>query len=277
MITDLYGKAQAAAMTLRDRIEERRPRVAFVLGSALGGFAERCEMAIAVPYAEVPHMRAPTAAGHAGRFVSGRVEGLEILALSGRLHYYEGYSLEDVTFPVRVLAALGVEAVVLTNAAGGVDLSFGPGDLMLIEDHINMTGVNPLRGRNDERLGPRFPDMTETYDPALRATLAEVAAAAAITVRTGVYAGLSGPSYETPAEVRMLRTLGAHAVGMSTVAEAIVARHAGMRIAGVSCITNAAAGTTGSPLTHDDVMKTAEASARAFETLLAGFCRKLSA
>lgn len=277
MITDLFLKVQTAAVALRDRIEERRPTTAFVLGSALGGFADRCESAISVPYDDVPHMRTPTAAGHAGRFVSGTVEGLEVLVLSGRLHAYEGYALEDVTFPIRLVAALGVETLVLTNAAGGVDPSFAAGDLMLVEDHMNLTGANPLVGPNDDRLGPRFPDMTNLYDSGLRAILGEVADGLGIRLRHGVYAGLSGPTYETPAEVRMLGLLGAHAVGMSTVPEAIVARHAGLRLAGVSCITNAAAGHSGSPLSHTEVMETAARSASAFEALLAGLCGRLSA
>jgi purine-nucleoside phosphorylase len=276
MTSDLYFQLQAATVALRDRIDERKPRAAFVLGSALGGFAARCESAIAVPYDEVPHMRTPTAAGHAGRFVSGTVEGLEVLVLSGRLHYYEGYALEDVTFPIRLAAALGAETIVLTNAAGGVDPSFVAGDVMLIEDHLNLTGTNPLIGPNDDRLGPRFPDMTNLYDPELRAVFEEVGGGLGIPLKRGVYAGLSGPSYETPAEVRMLGALGAHAVGMSTVPEAIVARHAGMRVAGVSCIANAAAGHSNVPLTHTDVMETVARSAHAIESLLAGVCGRLS-
>jgi purine-nucleoside phosphorylase len=251
--------------------------VAFVLGSALGAFAARCEDPIPVAYSEVPHMRSPTVAGHAGRFVSGEIEGLGALVLSGRLHGYEGYAPEEVTFPVRVLAALGVETLVLTNAAGGVDPSFAPGDLMLVEDHINLPGANPLRGPNDERLGTRFPDMTKAYDAALGEAVAAAAADAAVALRRGVYAGVAGPSYETPAEVRMLGALGAHAVGMSSVHEAIVARHAGLRLAAVSCITNRAAGISGSPLAHTDVMETAERAASALGSVLAALCRRLSA
>jgi purine-nucleoside phosphorylase len=276
-MNDTYFKAQAAAVALRDRIEERRPRAAIVLGSALGSFAGLVEDAIPVAYSEVPHMRAPTAAGHSGRFVSGSVGGLEVLVLSGRLHYYEGYALEEVTVPVRLVAALGVETLVLTNAAGGLDPSFAPGDLMVIEDHLNLVGASPLRGPNDERLGPRFPDMTGLYDPALCAALEEIGPELGITLRRGVYAGVAGPSYETPAEVRMLHALGAHAVGMSTVPEAIVARHAGLRLAGISCITNSAAGISGRPLTHTEVMETAERSAGALDAVLAGLCRRLSA
>lgn len=275
-MTDIFFRSQAAATALRDRIDDRQPRVALVLGSALGRFADRCEDAIPVAYSEVPHLRTPTTAGHAGRFVAGRVEGLDVLVLSGRLHYYEGYTLEEVTFPIRVLAALGVETLVLTNAAGGIDPSFAAGDLMTIDDHLNLTGVNPLRGQNDDRLGPRFPDMTNAYDAGLRETIVAAAADTGVALRRGVYAGVAGPCYETPAEIRMLASLGAHAVGMSTVAEAIVARHAGLRLAGVSCITNAAAGITGSPLSHTEVMETAERSVRAFDAVLAGLCRRLA-
>jgi purine-nucleoside phosphorylase len=274
--SETYIRAQAAAVALRDRIDERQPLAAFVLGSALGGFAERCEGAISVPFADIPHMRTPTAEGHAGRFVSGTVAGLPVLMLSGRLHYYEGYSLDEVTFPVRILAAMGVKTLVLTNAAGGVDPTFEPGDLMLIEDHVNLTGSNPLVGRNDDRLGPRFPDMSHAYDKELAELFDEEANRIGITLRRGVYAGLTGPSYETPAEVRMLRHLGAHAVGMSTVSEAIVARHAGLRLAGVSCITNAAAGHAGGALTHTEVMETASRAAGAFEALLTAVCGRLA-
>jgi purine-nucleoside phosphorylase len=276
MTSELYFHVTTAAAALRDRIEERHPRLAVVLGSALGGFASRCEDAIPVAYSEVPHMRTPTAAGHAGRFVSGRVEGLDVLVLSGRLHYYEGYGLDEVTFPVRVVAALGIETLVLTNAAGGLDPAFAAGDLMLIEDHINLTGENPLRGPNDERLGPRFPHMADLYDAGLREAVGSVADELGVALRRGVYAGVAGPSYETSAEIRMLRALGADAVGMSTVPEAIVARHAGLRLAGISCITNAAAGASGGALTHTEVMTVAERSAGAFDALLAGLCRRLA-
>lgn len=275
MITDLFLKVQTAAVALRDRIEERRPTTAFVLGSALGGFADRCESAISVPYDDVPHMRTPTAAGHAGRFVSGTVEGLEVLVLSGRLHAYEGYALEDVTFPIRLVAALGVETLVLTNAAGGVDPSFAAGDLMLVEDHMNLTGANPLVGPNDDRLGPRFPDMTNLYDSGLRAILGEVADGLGIRLRHGVYAGLSGPTYETPAEVRMLQALGADVVGMSTVPEVIVARAIGMRVAGISCVTNLASGISPHPLSHAEVIETTALVASRFEALVERFVERL--
>jgi purine-nucleoside phosphorylase len=274
-IGGLYEKSRIAAAVLKDAIDERQPRVALVLGSALGGLADACEAPIEIPFSEVPHLREPTAEGHAGRFVSGRIGGLEVLAMSGRLHAYEGHDLDDVTFPVRIFAQLGVEIVVLTNAAGALDESFAVGDLMVIEDHINLTGRNPLVGPNDERLGPRFPDMSTAYDPELRALLAECAVEEGIAVRSGVYVGLLGPSYETPAEIRALRTLGGGAVGMSTVPEAIVARHAGLRVIGVSCITNVPSGHAG-PLSHDEVMREASAAAGRFSRLLETFCRRLA-
>lgn len=276
MTTDSYSRIQLATSVLREHLDGREPRAAFVLGSALGPFAEAVGDAVSVPFSEIPHLRSPTAEGHAGRFVAGTVRGLPVLVMSGRLHAYEGWELDEVTFPIRVIAALGVETIVLTNAAGGIDLSFAAGDLMVIEDHLNLTGANPLTGPNDDRLGPRFPDMTNAYDPALRELLHLAAARIGLTLRGGVYAGLSGPNYETAAEVRMLRAIGAHAVGMSTVYEAIVARHSGLRLAGISCITNAAVGDASSPLSHTEVMNTALRSAESFQALLEGFCEKLA-
>lgn len=276
MTTDSYSRIQLAASVLREHLDGREPRVAFVLGSALGPFADAVHDAVSVPFDEIPHLRSPTAAGHAGRFVAGSVRGVSVLVMSGRLHPYEGWELEEVTFPIRIMAALGVEIVVLTNAAGGVDLSLAAGDLMVIEDHLNLTGANPLTGPNDDRLGTRFPDMTNAYDPELREMFYVAAAKLGFTLRGGVYAGLAGPTYETPAEVRMLRAIGAHAVGMSTVHEAIVARHSGLRLAGVSCITNAAVGEASSPLSHTEVMNTALRSAESFQALLEGFCEKLA-
>lgn len=272
----LHDRAVEAAANIRIQIGPKTPKIAFVLGSALGGFADRCQNAVSVDFADVPYVKEPTTIGHAGRFLVGDIAGTEVLVVSGRLHSYEGHSLEDVTFPVRVVAALGVPSIVLTNASGGLDPTFRVGDLMLIEDHINLTGENPLRGPNDERLGPRFPDMTNAYDPALRSLFAEVAADEGIDLKRGVYVGVSGPCYETPAEIRMFQMLGGHAVGMSTVPEAIVARHSGLRLAGISCITNAAAGITGTPLSHDEVMVAAKQYADAFAGLLEGVCRKIS-
>jgi len=276
MTTDAYSRIQLATSVLREHLDGRDPRTAFVLGTALGPFADAVTDAVSVPFHEVPHLRSPTAEGHAGRFVAGTVRGLPVLVMSGRLHPYEGWDLAEVTFPIRVMAALGIELVVLTNAAGGVDPMLAAGDLMLIEDHLNLTGANALIGQNDDRLGPRFPDMTNAWDQASRDTFNLAAAKLGLSIRSGVYAGVSGPNYETPAEVRMLRALGAHAVGMSTVHEAIVARHSGLRLAGISCITNAAAGEASSPLSHTEVIDTALRSAGAFQALLEGFCEKLA-
>lgn len=276
MTTDAFSRIQLATSVLREHLDGREPRVAFVLGSALGPFADAVQDAVSVPFDEIPHLRSPTADGHAGRFVAGTVRGVPVLVMSGRLHPYEGWDLDDVTFPIRVIASLGVEFLVLTNAAGGIDPTLAAGDFMQIEDHLNLTGSNPLIGANDERLGPRFPDMANAWDPAAREMFTLAAAKIGLTLRSGVYAGVNGPNYETPAEVRMLRSLGAHAVGMSTVHEAIVARHSGLRLAGISCITNAAAGEASSPLSHTEVMNTALRSAEAFQALLEGFCEKLA-
>jgi purine-nucleoside phosphorylase len=252
---DLYERIKQAA----DFIKERRPlvpRVAVVLGSGLGEFADAVAEPTVIPYADIPHFKTAGVAGHAGRMVLGRIGPLPVAVLQGRVHYYEGHEIDDVVFPVRVLAGLGAQSVLLTNAAGGINRNFRPGDLMVIRDHINLTGVNPLRGRNDERLGPRFPDMSAAWDPAFQEIIAAALAEIGRPPLRGVYVGLSGPSYETPAEIRMLAALGADAVGMSTVAEAIAARHAGLRLAGISCITNLAAGISDRPLDHREVTET---------------------
>jgi purine-nucleoside phosphorylase len=271
---DYFAIAEEAAEWIAARIDGRKPRLGIVLGSAFGAFADRPADAVKLDYGEVPHFRKPTVDGHAGTLVVGTIEGLEVAVLGGRTHCYEGYSAAQVAIPVRTLARLGVEAVVLTNAAGGVNTSFEVGDLMVIDDHINLLGDNPLRGTNEARFGPRFPDLTFTYDAEFCATFDRVAASAAIPLRHGVYASVLGPSYETPAEVRMLAALGVDAVGMSTVPEAIAARHCGLRVAGVSCITNAAAGLSGAPLVHEDVMEQASNAAGAFAVLLEGLCRE---
>lgn len=214
------------------------PEVGLILGSGLGPLAEEVENPLVIPYADIPHFPVSTVTGHAGRLVLGRLEGRQVVVMQGRFHYYEGWSLAEVTFPVRVLKALGIRALFLTNAAGGVNPDYTPGDLMLIRDHINLMGDNPLRGPNDADLGPRFPDLSDAWDPAIRAVARRVAQVEGIRVQEGVYVALSGPTYETPAEVAFLRNAGGDAVGMSTVPEAIVARHAGLRVFGVSCVTN---------------------------------------
>jgi purine-nucleoside phosphorylase len=270
----LYERARISAGVLKDRIDERAPRVAIVLGSALGGVAEAIADPVVVPFSDVPHVREPSVAGHAGAFASGRIEGLEAILVAGRLHLYEGHDAREVTFPIRVLAALGVETVILTNAAGAVAPSLGPGDLMAIEDQINLTGRSPLVGLDDERLGPRFLDASAIYDRGLRELFAAAAAAEEVELRSGVYAGVLGPAYETPAEVAMLRAIGADAVGMSTVVEALAARHAGCRVAGVSVITNAAGGEA--TLTHEGVMAGASNAVERLTRLLVAVCRRLA-
>jgi purine-nucleoside phosphorylase len=251
------------------------PDVAVVLGSGLGDFAGQLASATSMPYASLPHWPASNVIGHEGRLVVGTVSGRTIAALSGRCHVYEGHDLRTVTFAVRVLGLLGVKTLILTNAAGGVNLTLSAGALMVIDDHINLIGDNPLAGANDDRFGPRFPDMSEVYAARLRAVADEAAAAAGSRLPHGVYAALLGPSYETPAEIRYLRAIGADAVGMSTVPEAIVARHMGIEVLGISCITNMAAGVLPQPLNHDEVMETARRVRGQFVGLLEGIIGRL--
>ena len=251
------------------------PKVAVVLGSGLGEFASKLERPTEMAYGDLPHWPVSTVVGHEGRLVIGEVAGRPVAALSGRAHYYEGHDLQTVTFATRVLGALGVEILILTNAAGGVNTSFTAGDLMVIDDHINLLGNSPLIGPNDDRFGVRFPDLTDLYSPRLRRTADEVAASLGLPLRHGIYAACHGPSYETPAEVRYLRTIGADAVGMSTVPEAIVARHMDLEVLGMSCITNLAAGVLPQRLNHDEVLETAKRSRGAFIALLSGIIGKL--
>lgn len=269
-----YGTIEEAAENVRARIGDP-PDVAIVLGSGLGEFATSLRDAVSCAYAEIPHWPAAAVVGHAGRLVAGTIRGKRVAALSGRAHFYEGHDLRTVTFPVRVLGRIGVPALILTNAAGGITLDFKPGTLMLIEDHLNLMGTNPLVGPNDDRLGPRFPDMSEVYSRRLRAIAADAARAAGVVLAHGVYAALHGPSYETPAEIRYLRAIGADAVGMSTVPEAIVARHMGLEVLGISCITNAAAGVLPQPLVHDEVMEVARRVRTAFCGLLEAIVERL--
>jgi purine-nucleoside phosphorylase len=244
------------------------PRLGLVLGSGLGEFAEWVESRTLIPYEEIPHFKKAGVAGHAGRLVLGKVASVPVAVMQGRYHYYEGHDIADVIFPIRVLARLGIKTLLLTNAAGGIGRDLSPGDLMIIRDHINLMGVNPLRGANDDRLGPRFPDMSQVYDPAFQEIIAEEQREIGLEPKRGVYAGLSGPSYETPAEIRMLAALGADAVGMSTVPEAVCARHMGVNVAGISCITNPAAGISTQPLSHAEVTETAERVKQDFIRLL---------
>jgi purine-nucleoside phosphorylase len=265
--TSLYERAEHANRIIRSRITVE-PRIAVVLGSGLGGFADDFDEAVAIPYEDIPGFVRSTAQGHAGRLVIGKVESVPVLAMQGRVHYYEGYSLEEVTFPVRTFGLLGIKTLILTNAAGGINVQLTQGALMVITDHLNLMGVNPLRGPNDERFGPRFPDMSTVYSPELQELVVEEAKAINLEVRRGIYGALSGPSYETPAEIHLLRGLGADAVGMSTVPEAIVARHMGLEVLGISCITNMAAGISDEPINHEEVMATGDRVRATFTELL---------
>jgi purine-nucleoside phosphorylase len=268
---DQFQLADSAAQLILSRTA-LRPKIGLVLGSGLGAFADSLTNATAVPYAEIPSFPQSTAIGHAGRMVIGNVIGnagsVPVAAMQGRVHLYEGYSAREITFPIRVFGRMGVNAVILTNAAGGIDLSYSQGALVLIRDHINLQGTNPLVGPNDDRFGPRFPDMTHAYAEGYRSIAREEANKLNITLNEGVYAALLGPSYETPAEIQYLRRIGADLVGMSTVAEVIVARHMGMKVLAISCVTNMAAGIVDKPLSHAEVMETGERVKSTFESLL---------
>jgi purine-nucleoside phosphorylase len=263
----VYERVEHAARTIRSRYAEE-VRVALVLGSGLGAFADDLEDAVIIPYEEIPGFARPTVEGHVGRLVLGKIEGVPVAVMQGRFHYYEGYAFEDVIFPIRTLATLGAKSLVLTNAAGGINVAFDQGALMIISDHLNLMGMSPLRGRHDERFGQRFPDMTEVYSREYQEVAVEEAHAMGLELRRGIYAALSGPSYETPAEIRMLRILGADAVGMSTVPEAIAAQQMGVKILGISCITNMAAGVIGEPINHHEVIETGERVRDTFKELL---------
>lgn len=263
----LYERAQRAAQFIHSRTSTE-PSVAIILGSGLGAFADELIDATAIGYDEIPGFAHATVEGHAGRLVIGKAGNVAVAAMQGRFHFYEGYSLEEVTFPIRVLKLLGVDTLMLTNAAGSLNTELTPGSLMVISDHINLMGVNPLIGPNEDRFGPRFPDLSVAYDPALQSLVIDEANSMGLSLRRGVYASLTGPSYETPAEIHMVRTLGADAVGMSTVPEAIVARHMEMRVIGISCITNLAAGVSSRPIDHSQVMEIGERVRGQFTELL---------
>ena len=265
--TSIYERAEHATRIIRARTSVE-PRIAVVLGSGLGGFADDFEESVSIPYDDIPGFVRSTAQGHAGQLVVGKIDSIPVLAMQGRLHYYEGYSLDEVTFPIRTFGLLGIKTVVLTNASGGINVTLTEGSLMVISDHVNLMGVNPLRGPNDERFGPRFPDMSAVYSPELQELVVEEAKALGIEVRRGIYGGLAGPSYETPAEIHLLRNLGADAVGMSTVPEAIVARHMGLEVLGIACITNMAAGIGDEPINHDDVITAGDRVRETFTELL---------
>lgn len=283
-----HENAQEAAEFIRSKYD-KDIKIALILGSGLGAFADEMENAVKIPYQEIPHFAISTVEGHAGQLVLGEIEGVSVAIQQGRFHYYEGYDIKQVIFPMRVFGVLGVEIALITNAAGSVLTNFRPGRLMLIRDHINMMGVSPLRGENDERFGPRFPDMTQVYDIELQKIAMEEANKIyekkvqknekkkfKPLLRRGVYCALSGPNYETPAEIRLYRMLGASAVGMSTVPEAITARHQGMKVLGISCITNLAAGITNDEIDHEEVMETGEKVRKKFKKLLRNIIKRLA-
>ncbi|MCP3772535.1 purine-nucleoside phosphorylase [Paenibacillus sp. MZ04-78.2] len=272
--TTLLKNIKEAAEYIRGKYPEK-PEISLILGSGLGVLADLVEGGVTIPYEDIPHFPVSTVEGHAGELLLGKVEGKHVLMMKGRFHMYEGYGVETVSFPVRVMKELGVEKLLVTNAAGGINTSFEVGDLMLIRDHINFTFRNPLIGPNHNELGVRFPDMSEAYSRRLRETAKEVAAEQGLKVQEGVYIGLLGPSYETPAEIRMMRTLGGDAVGMSTVPEVLVARHAGMEVLGFSCISNMAAGILDQPLSHAEVMETTERVKPKFLKLVLGIISRI--
>jgi purine-nucleoside phosphorylase len=266
-MTDQFMLADTAGQFILARTS-LRPKIGLVLGSGLGGFADSLTDASRVPFADIPNFPCSTAVGHAGRMAVGNAGAVPVAAMQGRVHCYEGYSAQQVTFPIRVFGRMGIRAVILTNAAGGINRSYSQGALVLIRDHINLQGVNPLAGANDDRFGVRFPDMTRAYAPEYRAVAREEADKLGIELHEGVYAALLGPSYETPAEIEYLRRIGADLVGMSTVAEVIVARHMNLKVLAISCVTNMAAGILDQPLSHAEVMETGERVKGKFEALL---------
>src|SRR6266403_4759906 len=254
-----------------------RPRIAPVLGSGLGAFADEFEPATKIPYAKIPHFPRSTAIGHAGQLVLGKVDGIAVAGMQGRVHVYEGYAAKQVAFPIRVFARMGVKALIVTNAAGGVNLSYSEGALVAIGDHINLQGANPLIGPNEDRFGPRFPDMTRAYDPEFRRFVAEEGKKLKLNLHEGVYLALAGPNYESPAEIHAFRTLGADLVGMSTVPEVLAARHSGIRVLGISCVTNMAAGITGNALTAEEVFETGAKVKNQFIPLLRAIIPRIAA
>ena len=269
----LYDQIEEAVAFIKSRAP-LAPEVGVVLGSGLGEFAESVTEKIIIPYETIPHFKKVSVAGHAGRLVIGKIKDKPTAVMQGRCHYYEGHAIAEVVFPIRVLCRLGIKKLLLTNAAGGINTMLVPGDLMIIRDHINMMGLNPLWGENDERLGPRFPDMSRVYDENMEEIIAQTMQTMGMGVKKGVYLALSGPSYETPAEIRMLAGMGADAVGMSTVPEAIVARHLGAAVAGISCVSNLAAGISKTPLSHKEVTETANRVKDQFINLLSAVIPK---
>lgn len=267
MTSELYDQAKASAQWIQERIPET-PEIALILGSGLGGLCDDFDDAVALDYSDVPGFAESAVEGHEGRLVYGKLAGKPVLAMQGRVHYYEGWSLTELTFPVRVFGLMGIDNLLVTNSAGGANPDYVPGDLMVITDHLNLTGVNPLRGANENRFGPRFPDMSYAYDPQIRETILGAASELGYELKQGVYAGMAGPSYETPAEIRMIHTLGGDAVGMSTVPEVIVANHMGINVGGISCITNLAAGLGTERLDHEEVKEVAAMVREKFSALV---------
>lgn len=255
-MTNLMSKINEAKQFIESKLDVV-PQIGLILGSGLGVLADEIENAVKIKYSDIPHFPISTVEGHEGQFVVGSLQGKTVIAMQGRFHYYEGYSMQEITFPVRVLKAIGVEHIILTNAAGGVNESFTGGTLMLITDHINIMGVSPLIGKNEEELGPRFPDASSIYCPEFNTQILSEANQMNIDLKQGVYFYFTGPSYETPAEIRLVKTLGGDAVGMSTAPEALVAAHMGMKVTGISCITNMAAGIQKTALNHQEVVETA--------------------
>ncbi|WP_127585944.1 purine-nucleoside phosphorylase [Paenibacillus koleovorans] len=272
---------EEAVRYIQSKLNGLTPAIGMVLGSGLGDLAHEVEQAIAIPYSDIPHFPVSTVEGHAGQFVVGKLEGKAVIVMQGRFHYYEGYPFQKVVFPIYVMKLLGVTTIVITNAAGGMNRAFRPGDLMLISDHINLTGDHPLIGRNDPKLGVRFPDMSEAYDREYRALAHRLSSQIRgddgdqLELQEGVYCGISGPAYMTPAELKMLVIVGGDAVGMSTVGEVIVARHAGLRVLGISCITDMAIGDELEPLTHEQVMAVANKTKPKFIALVKAFVREV--
>lgn len=272
---DLRQRLKAAAASVRSKTKVR-PQLALILGSGLGALAAEIKADVTVPYADIPHFPQSTVEGHASRLVVGHLEGKPVVAMQGRVHHYEGYAMADVVFPLRVMRMLGAKTLIVSNAAGGVNRHWQAGDLMLIADHINLTGANPLMGANDPELGPRFPDMLQAYDRGLIAVAERAALAEGITIRKGVYLGLAGPNYETAAEYRMIALLGADAVGMSTVPEVIAARHMGMRVLGISAITDLHTGESAEPTSHEVVIAVAKQIEPKFVRLVKRIVREMA-
>ncbi|MDR3288728.1 MAG: purine-nucleoside phosphorylase [Peptococcaceae bacterium] len=272
--SEMNAKLAATRRFLVERLSEL-PELGIILGSGLGSLADQVEKPTVIPYREIPDFPLSTVEGHAGRLVFGQLQGKRVMVMQGRFHFYEGYEMWEVTYPVRVMQVLGVGGLIVTNAAGGVNRNFRPGDLVIIKDHLNLLGVNPLRGANLASLGPRFPDVSEAYDPDWRQKALQVALEMGLSLNEGVYCAFSGPSYETPAEIHYARTIGADMVGMSTAPEVLVANHGGMRVLGISCITNMAAGILPQKLSHVEVMETAERLEKQFVRFVTGVVRAL--